>query len=182
MTEGFTMSLEARAVSGAVYSSPSNEPIVAAIVGLSNDRYDLELGLNASGNTVAVLGSVVTLNGDGSFNIPGASVTLPGNGYHLYQLAFNPTTQKADLFIDGVDRIQGYAGHPDNAFIGFYFGALDQGTGNFNLARLETGINLNSTPEPSSLLTGSIASLGLLGYLIRRRFQVSHPKHPPDLA
>jgi hypothetical protein len=168
-TQGFTMSLEARAVSGPVYSGPSNEPIVAGIVGFGSVRYDLELGLDANGNTVALLASNVITNADGSFSIPGVSVTLSGNGYHLYQLAYNPTTQKADLFIDGVDRIQGYQGHSDNPFTGFLFGALNHGTANFNLAKLETGFDVVTIPEPSSLLMGSLSALTLLGCSVWRR-------------
>ena len=167
VTDGFTMSLEARAVSGPVYSSPGNQPIDAAIVGLGSVRYDLELGLNANGDTVAILASSVGVNGDGSFNVPGPSVTLPGNGYHLYQLALNPSTHTADLYIDGVDRIQGYAGHTDNLFTGFYFGALNHGTGNFNLAGLETGFTV--VPEPSSLVLGAIGLASCAAWAMRRR-------------
>jgi hypothetical protein len=170
LSQGFTMSLEARAVSGAVYSTPTNQPIAAAIVGLATVRFDLELGLDANGNTIAILANTVGLNGDGSFNLPGASVTVPGNGYHLYQLAYNPASHTADLFIDGVDRIQGYQGHSEgNLFTGFYFGALDHGTANFNLARLETGIDVGAVPEPSTMTLGGVGALLWLGYAFRRR-------------
>jgi hypothetical protein len=171
LTQGFTVSLEARAVSGAVYSTPTNEPTAATILGLSTVRYDLELGLDANGNTIAILANSVGLNGDGSFNIPGASVTVSGNGYHLYQLAYNPVSQTADLFIDGVDRIQGYQGHSEgNLFAGFYFGALDHGTANFNLAQLETGLDIvGAVPEPSTMFLGGAGALLWLGYALRRR-------------
>jgi hypothetical protein len=174
LSDGFTMSLEARAVSGPVYASPTFSPIAAAIVGFFNGgpdlRYDLELGLDGRGNTVAILADSVSVNGDGSFNIPGASATVAGNGYHLYQLVFNPLSQTADLYIDGVDKIMGYAGHADNRFSGFYIGALDHGTGNFNLARLETGIHISgpTVPEPSTLLLSAATVLLGLGSFCRR--------------
>jgi hypothetical protein len=176
LSQGFTVSLVARAVSGPVYASPTFEPIAAAIVGFFNSggpdlRYDLELGLDAQGNTVAILANSIGVNGDGSFNVPGASAVVSGNGYHLYQLAFNPISQTADLFIDGVDRIQGYQGHADNRFRGFYFGSLDLGTGNYNLAELDTGILTGVVPEPSTLILGGAGALLWLGYAVglRRR-------------
>ena len=166
LSQGFTMSLDARAPNGPTFS-PNNLASAAGIVGLSSIRFDLELGLDASGNTIAVLANNVIINGNGTFSTPGASVTLPGNTYHLYQLAYNPNTMTADLFIDGVDRIQGYSGHSDNPFTGFYFGALNQGQGNFNLASLQTGFAI--VPEPSSLLMGGTAALIVLGYCWRSR-------------
>ncbi len=85
-----------------------------------------------------------------------------GNGYHTYSLVFAPGLTSAELFVDGVSRIQGYTG--DTTFVGgngIQFGVLSGGQGNFNFVQLQ------SVPEPS---TSVLLSTGLLAlWYFRRR-------------
>ncbi|MBL8291046.1 MAG: hypothetical protein JNN08_04380 [Bryobacterales bacterium] len=34
-----------------------------------------------------------------------------GDGYHLYELVYDPSSQTADLFVDGVERVSNFAGY-----------------------------------------------------------------------
>ena len=75
----------------------------------------------------------------------------------------------ADLYIDGVDRIQGYTGHTDNLFTGFYFGGLSILGRAIQTGRLsQTGFAVSPVPEPSSL----VIAIGLAlcaAWAMRRR-------------
>jgi hypothetical protein len=101
------------------------------------NRFDMHFSRDVNGDTVVTLG--VNLS-----PLTGPSYTLVGSGstYHLYELVFNPATQTADLLVDGVTRLTGYAGttqfQSDFGLLigsGFFNGA--NGVGYHNYARLE---------------------------------------------
>jgi hypothetical protein len=169
---GFVLTMVARVVQGLApaYDSINHVVIGGAYLATSVTRYEVELGLNSSGDTVAVLPTSIDNGGPGSsIRAPGPSYTLSGNDWHTYQLVYNPTTQLADLFIDGVDRIQGYAGHTSFAFDqGLVWSANSGGRGDFNLVEAETG-SLATVPEPSTMILGVAGALLWLGYALRRR-------------
>ena len=77
---------------------------------------------------------------------------------------------QASLYVDGVDRIDGYSGGTTflNPGVGLIWNAFSGGQGNFNRAELQTGM-IFSVPEPSSVILGGIAALIGLGYACRRR-------------
>jgi hypothetical protein len=165
---GFTMTMIDRAVQGLApaYDSSNHVIIASEDFSYNGKRWSMFLGLNASGDTVVVLPDSTNTSGPGgSVGAPGASYTLAGSGssYHNYQLRYNPTTNSASLFVDGVDRIDGYTGETNfvNPTIGLAWGANSGGQGNFNLAELQTSVA--SVPEPSSLaliaLMGSLAGV-----------------------
>jgi hypothetical protein len=162
---GFTLTVTDRMVTGPVFS-PNSVASPFAELEIGTKRYDIDLGLTAAGDTVVVLPDSITQNGNGTFSSVGSSVTIPGNGYHTYQLVFNPTTQLADLFVDGVDRIQNYAGHTSFALNrGLVFGDVSGGTGNFNLVQL-----LVPVPEPTGLaLLGPVVAGALGAAAIRKK-------------
>ena len=169
---GFVLTMVARVVQGLAppYDSINHVVIGGADLDTGVKRFEVDLGLNSSGNTVAVLPTSIDNGGPGfSIEAPGPSFTLSGNDWHTYQLVYNPTTQLADLFIDGVDRIQGYAGH--TSFVanrGLVWGAFSGGRGDFNLVEAETG-TLSTVPEPSTMFLGGVGALLWLGYALRRR-------------
>jgi hypothetical protein len=169
---GFVLTVIARAVQGLApaYDSINHVVIGSANVDTGVKRFDLGLGLTSAGDTVAVLATSVDNGGPGfSVREPGPSYTLSGNGWHTYQLIYDPTTQLADLFVDGVDRIQGYAG--DTSFVGntgLNWGANSGGQGDFNLVEAETG-TLAAVPEPSTVFLGGAGALLWIGYAARRR-------------
>jgi hypothetical protein len=143
--------LEARVSQGIAPAYDSNNPITigGAAVDTGSSRFEIGLGISASGDTVVVLPTSIGPYGpDGSIRTPGPSYTLTGSGssYHTYQLVFSSETRSADLFVDGTERIRGYAG--DSSFLdnkGLKFGAFSGGQINFAQVQLTSPV-----PEPSS--------------------------------
>lgn len=160
-SQGFTLTLRARALQGnaPAYDAGSNTLIGGAVLDLESKAYDLLLGINSSGNTVAALLTYYDYGGPGgSLRGYGPSYTLNDAGYHTYDLVFNPNTQSATLFIDGVERIsEEYTGNsiaPLNR--GLLFGALSGGGMNFNLVRLTSPAvvpGLTCTEPPMGLVS-----------------------------
>ncbi len=173
-TEGFTMTLLARVPGGPMNSPGANfYPSVDDTVDFGNGRrFDLALGLNTNGDTVAYLATSYAGNGGGHFHIGGPSYTLAGSGtgYQLYELVYDATTMTADLYIDGVDRISGYQGEtqfPDAG--GAHFGSDNAGQGNTSLFEVQSG----TIPEPQALTLAAIAvvfGLATCCYRIRKPF------------
>jgi len=143
-TKGFTLTLRGRVLQGnaPAYDAGANTVIGFGFLDTGSRRYDLALGVNSSGNTVAVLvTNHDTLGPGGSIRGFGPSYTLNDAGYHTYELAFDPQTQSASLFIDGTRRISGYTGHTNYlADMGLAFGATSGGGMNFNLVWLESPV------------------------------------------
>ena len=116
-SDGFTLTLVARALqNGLAPDYTTSNPVVIdyALVAYANVRWEIDLGLNSHGDTVAVLPNSANLGGPGgSVRSIGANYTLTGSGstYHTYQLLYDPTTNSADLFVDGVLRLTGYTGN-----------------------------------------------------------------------
>jgi hypothetical protein len=179
-TQGFVLTLEARVLQGLapVYDAVNPIVIVGAAVEIGSKRIEIELGLDSNGDTVAVLPTSIDSSGPGqSVRAFGPSFTLTGSDstYHNYQLVFDPGTQLADLFVDGVDRIQDYAGNTSFALNrGLGWGAWSGGQGNFNVVQLAAP--QIAVPEPSSLLLLSIGGLGLTLCLVFR--QTKHRQSP----
>jgi hypothetical protein len=173
-SQGFTLTLVARVVQGLAPAYDSTYHITIGAAHLDNGvrRFEIDLGLDSNGDTVAVLPTSIDAAGPGgSIQSPGPSYTLSGsgNGYHTYALHYNPATQLADLFVDGVDRIQGYAGH--TSFVsngGLVWAAFSGGEGHFNLVQLTSGA-ATAVPEAASLTLLGIGAVGLFGYRWRRR-------------
>jgi hypothetical protein len=162
--EGWTASLRARVTEGAPALN-----VAFANLDTGTRRFDINLGLNPLGDTFVRLNTAVPGLG---VPIPGPTFTLTGSGstYHLFQLVYDPVSQSADLFVDGVERISDYLGHTD--FVedrGFYWGVALGAHGRFNLARLETGQGLVAVPEPSARLLLAAGGLGLLGHVLTPR-------------
>ncbi len=139
-SQGFTLTLRGRVLQGnaPAFDAGYNTVIGWALLDTGSRRYDLVLGVNSSGNTVAVLVTYYDAAGPGgSTRGYGPTYALNDAGYHTYDLVFNPQTQSASLFIDGVERLSGYTGHTNylNDY-GLIFGATSGGGMNFNLVRL----------------------------------------------
>lgn len=160
VSQGFILTLEARVLQGIapIYDSSSHITVGGAAVDMGSSRFEIGLGVDGNGDTVVVLPTSIDPYGSGgSIRTPGPSYTLVGSGnsYHTYQLVFNSETRSADLFVDGIGRIQGYAGDPsflDNK--GLKFGAFSGGQINFAQVQLTSPV-----PEPSS---GAMMGLGVL--------------------
>ncbi len=93
---GFTFTMVARAVQG---TNPpyveQTSPVVVAGGGLNTgtERFDVALGLDASGDTTVVLINAGDVFGPGGSLVGvGPSYTLSGNGYHTYTLNYDAAT------------------------------------------------------------------------------------------
>ena len=138
--EGFSLTLRGRVLQGSApaYDGGSSTVIGLAELNTETRRYSLWFGINSSGNAVVVLPTSHDLLGPGgSVRAFGPSYTLNDAGYHTYDLAYDPITQSASLYIDGTERISGYTGHSQNPQdLGLILGAFSGGGMNFNLVRL----------------------------------------------
>ncbi len=175
VSQGFTLTLVARVLQNpnlapAVYDSNNQVVIGGALVSpIAGKRFEVDLGLDSSGDTVAVLPTSISSPGPGQIVAPGPSYTLTGegDGYHTYELVYNPTTQLANLLVDGIDRIDGYAGH--TSFVGNYglvWSAFSGGQANFNLVELNSAAIV---PEPSAFMLLGVGAIGLIALPWRRR-------------
>jgi hypothetical protein len=169
--QGFTLTMVARVLQlqAPAYDGINHIVIGGADLDTGARRFEVDLGINMNGDTVVVLPTSVDAGGPGgSIRTPGPSFTLTGSGssYHDYELVYDPTTQLADLFVDGVDRIQGYAGH--TSFVGdrgLVWGAFSGGQGNFNLVQVDSS---TSVPEPRSVAL-VVVGVGFVGATRLRR-------------
>lgn len=97
------------------------------------------------------------LNGDPIAHLPSTFLdTLPGtdfiysgggNGYHLYEITYQPQSSTIDLFVDGIKRVSGYPGLAVQTTPRVVWGAgtsNDTGQGNFNL------VEFSVVPEPAT--------------------------------
>jgi len=183
-TQGFTLSLAARVVQGPVMDGNGFYSLNASVAGFDNYRYDIDLGTNVNGDTIVVLPTVTSFaNGQFTATSTAASVVLSGNGYHLYQLSYNPTSNVATLYVDGIARDTGYLGSAVTSGAtannyGIVFGVANDATGNFADVQLAVGQLASSvTPAPASLLnpksTGSqfaftVSGTVGLNYIVQR--------------
>ena len=157
--QGFVLTVTERVLQGV---TPVYAPamIGATAVYTGSQRFDIDLGMNSDGDTVVMLPDYIGISGS-TYTSPGASFTLTGSGssYHTYQLVYHPTTQLSDLFVDGIERIQGYAGVTGNSnTIGsssLLWEGINGGQANFNFDQYTT------TPVPSpDAPTGVTATAG----------------------
>ena len=151
--QGFVLTVTERVAQGVgpVYTKDNPFIISATVVSTGSKRFDIDLGVDSNGDTVVILPDLIGVSGGGLIT-PGASFTLTGSGssYHTYQLVYHPTTQLADLFVDGIKRIQDYPGFIYYSPIegnsrGMYstlWGAINGGEANFNF------VQFTSSPSP----------------------------------
>lgn len=125
--------------------------------GDATTRWAMDLGSDADGDPR------VRLNWGGG----GPLYTLEGAGsgsYHLFELVYNPVSDNADLFIDGVERISDWAGEAAGNFdlsrVVFGDRVSNAGHARYNLVRWE------SVPEPG---TGLVAIGSIMLFSMRRR-------------
>lgn len=129
-------------------------------------RREIDLGIDSNGDTVVILPNTHDNNGPGGSILEfGSSHVLAGSdsGYNTFQLVYDPATNLANLFVNGIEEIVGYTG--DTAFVenwGLFFGAFSGGQGNFNLVELSSGLS-PSVPEPSGLAILASALVCLIG-------------------
>ena len=159
----------ARAVQGFNPYSSSSQLIGVAGGGLNTgvQRFDVGLGLTATGDTVVSLPYGDNARGPGgSLEAVGPNFTIAGDGWHTYSLVYDPTTELANLFVDGLERLTGYSGNM--TFLsnsGLYFGASSGGQGDFNF------VQITSAPEPSSVALLLLGGAGLFVWLGKQRLK-----------
>ena len=93
-SQGFTLTLRGRVLQGIApaYDAGSNTVIGGVVLEPESTHYALALGINSSGNTVAVLLTYQDYGGPGgSLRGYGPSYTLNDASYHTYDLVPHPT-------------------------------------------------------------------------------------------
>jgi hypothetical protein len=165
-TNGAVLSFDARVLKGLApsFDLVNHVFIVGAQLDTGLMRFELLLGLDGNGDTVAGLSNSLDKRGPGgAIRGFGPSFTLTGSGssYHNYQLVFDPGLQVANLYIDGVERIQNYVGDPLTVQnVGLGFGVGSGGQGNFANVQLAS---LSAVPIPASLFLFGSGMVGLVG-------------------
>ena len=165
---GFTLTLVARAIQNTAptWSAASQIAVAGANVIFDGLRWEIDLGIDASGDTVVILPNSHDNNGPGgSILESGASHVLAGSdsNYNTFQLVYDPTSKLANLFVNGTEELTGYTG--DTSFVGAWglaFYAVSGGQGNFNLAEVTSGPS-TTVPEPGSLAIFLSALAGVIG-------------------
>lgn len=178
-SNGAVLSFEARVLQGLApaFDFVNHVFIASASLDTGITRFELLLGLDGNGDTVAGLSTSLDNGGPGNVGYGGAirgfgpSFTLSGSGssYHNYQLIFEPGLQVANLFIDGVERIQNYAGDPfwaQNLGLRLGFSSFSGGQGNFANVQL---ISLQAVPILPSLFLFGSGIVGLAGMGMGRK-------------
>lgn len=93
---------------------------------------------------------------------PALKTTLPGNVFHHLEMRYDPGTQTAGLWVDGVQTLSGYTGHTEFRQGG---GPGWGVTGHTNDAFF-AGVTFTSTPEPG---TWAFVASGLAALAVRQR-------------
>lgn len=169
ISQGFELTMTARALRGSAGTIPTVVGGMAIDVG--SRRFDLYLGLNTSGDTVAILSSGLVANPLRVTQGQSFALTGSGSSYHTYKLVYDGASQQASLLIDGVERLSGYEGQTQFTNGGlFAFGAHSGGQLNVESVELRTTSNVNAVPAPPTAVLLAIGAVGLLGRAgLRRR-------------
>lgn len=134
------------------------------VIGASGrNRFDISFGNDGTNGWAGL--SVFT-----DASNPALKTTFSGNGYHLLDMRWDPVTQSASLWVDGVLTLSGYTGHTQfREGHGPIYGV----TGNTTLGLFQNitfSINdpapPSGVPEPSAVL---LTAAGLLLVLKRAR-------------
>jgi len=169
--QGFTITLVARVFQNYAPAFNVTTPYLMGLATFSptpTNRYDIDLAVDSSGNTIVLLPSIVVGALGSTCAAPSTNlmVMVPGNGYHTYQLVQSPVTGLADLYVDHVKLVQGYSGTfvpGGNDGYGLLFGACNGAGINFNLAQVSAGSALSPVPlitwtNPAPILYGAALS------------------------
>ena len=166
---GFTFTIVDRVERGQSPANDFNNIVIAGpLVDDGRRRWSIYLGLDNNGNTVLISPDSIDAGGPGgSIRAYGTSYIVNGNAYHTYQLVYNPTTQTADTYVDGVDVIKGYQG--DTSFVsnaGWGFSGLSGGIANYHSVQLSSGMSpiAPTVPVPAAawLFGTALAGFSLL--------------------
>ncbi|MBN1342800.1 MAG: PEP-CTERM sorting domain-containing protein [Phycisphaerae bacterium] len=151
-TDGWKLTARVR-----VSEAPDDPNGASVFVGYVGDGalYALSLGTDASGNQ--------TLNAweDGTGS---RTYNTGSDGYHLYEVFYDPNVGSADIFVDGTEAIRDWAGktyYGDWVVSWGSLGPASTGRGHYSLVEFEVPV-----PEPTAIAT---LTLGGLLFLRRRR-------------
>ncbi len=124
--------------------------------------FNLGLSLDGAGNTL------FGFNSSGS-DFTTISGSVEGTGYHLYEMVYDPNDETVSLFVDGEEKISGFAGRAYPGLHRVLFGANSSagtGTGYYNM------VEFIVVPEPGSIIILFGLLLTTLAFRPRRRLQL----------
>ena len=125
--EGWTLRVRLRIIDN---NQPVNDAVIAGI-NLGSSGFILNFGATNGTPIVSLIGG------------PSATLTGYDNGYHLYELVYDPAVGSADVLVDGVEQISNFTGWNGTFLdetIAFGSGAGGGGgAGHYNLVQLEIG-------------------------------------------
>ena len=122
--EGWILGLNLRVVDSPDAVDASVYAEYASNVNGLDKRFSIIFGSDSNGDPI------VELYGDERLTLTGL-----GNGYHLYELIFDPQAASADLFVDGIEMISNYTGIDNIGLARVIWGANQSGSigsGNYN--------------------------------------------------
>ncbi len=172
-SQGFVLTLDARVLQGLAPAYDDVNPVTIgdAALDTGSTRWEIDLGLNSNGDTVVVLPTSDDANAPGNpVEAHGLSFILAGSGssYNTYQLVFNPVTQSANLFVDGIERLQDYTGNLLNVENhGLIWSAFSGEQGNFAF------VQVASVPEPSACSMIAVGGVALLAMMHRKKHHIA---------
>jgi hypothetical protein len=141
-TKGWILSVQLRIAEAAI--GEVHDSIIVGVADSSNS-YDMNFGRSASGKPLVRLTTGEDVG-------PLVEIDDLDNGYHNYQLVFNPADSTADFFVDGTLMHSNYAGRlgPFSDVGNVYFGSTSNNfTGQANYAAVSFVI----VPEPAMAIT-----------------------------
>jgi hypothetical protein len=147
--------------------------------GTGQKRYHMSYGIDGKGNSEVRLWGL------------SKTFTIPGTGYHVYELRDDDADGKADLYVDGVLKQTGYEGMASNSFARqLVFGDAEQAagnSGNSNYAQVTlsggSAISVSASEAKLAAAERKLKTSRLALHATQARFAADRTKHQhPDAA
>ncbi len=103
-SSAFSNGWSLRGIARSPTASSSTGYIFLDVPGTLANRFDISFGFDGTNGWVGL-----SMWSDSSN--PALKHTFSGNAYHLFDMRYDPATQRAGLWVDGIQVLSGYTGH-----------------------------------------------------------------------